>query len=155
MSLPQYDCRHELDILFINETWQLADVSPAVKVVTPLTHQFHHPASGSGIFGGGVGVFIGRHIPNVKFPCRKLSNFERVELQFILWSYKIVACFVYRPAGHIVNDFILCGFWEYTNSYKCAMAKNFFYVLLQCLDAATKKMTQINFFATAHLWFYQ
>ena len=32
----------KLDVLFLTETWQLSDVSPAFKAATPLTHKFHH-----------------------------------------------------------------------------------------------------------------
>ena len=97
-----------LDILFVTETWQLADVSPAFKTATLLTHTFHHvtrPGTVSCNPGGGIGVIVWRHIPNVEFSCRKLSTFECMEIQFNCANDKTLGYLVYRSAGHITNDF--------------------------------------------------
>ena len=87
----------KLDVLFLTETWHLSDVSPAFKAATPLTHKFHHiilPGSVSGHPGGGLSVTVRRHMPNVKFSCRKFNNFECMDLHSICASDKIVAYLV-------------------------------------------------------------
>ena len=61
----------------------------------------------SGHPGGGLGVIFGNHIPNVKFSCRKFNTFQCVEIQFNCASDNCVAYLVYRPAGHITNDFFV------------------------------------------------
>ena len=62
----------------------------------------------SGHPGGGSGAIVRRHLPNVKFSCRKFNTFECMEIQFNCASHKkIVACLVYRPAGLITNDFFV------------------------------------------------
>ena len=99
-----------MDVLFLTETLYLSIVSPAFKAATPLTHKFHHivrPGAVSGHPGGGLGVIVRRHIPNVKFSCGKFNTFDCMEIQFNCASDKIVAYLVYRPAGHITNDFFI------------------------------------------------
>ena len=99
----------KLDILFLTETWQTSDISPAFTAATPKTHNYFHvtrPGTGSGNVGGGCGAIISRHLPNVKVSSRKFNTFECMELQFNCSNDKIVAYLVYRPAGHIINDFL-------------------------------------------------
>ena len=89
---------------FLNETWQLSDVLPAYKADTPTTHHYYlvmGPVTGSDSPGGGCGVIISRHIPNIKFLCRKFRTFECIEIQFNCSNDKFVVDLVYRPAGHI------------------------------------------------------
>ena len=56
---------------------------------------------------GGLGVIARGHIPHSKFYVENSNNFECMEIQFNCASDKIVAHLVYRPAGHITNDFLL------------------------------------------------
>ena len=84
----------KLDILFLTETWQTSDISPAFKAATPSTHNYFHitrPGTGSGKNGGGCGAIISRNIPNTKFSCRNFSTFECMEVQFNCSNDKIVA----------------------------------------------------------------
>ena len=100
----------KLDILFLTETWQTSNISPAFTATTPTTHHYFHvtrPGTGSGNLGGGCGAIISRHIPNVKVSSRNFSTFECIELQFNCSNYKIVSYLVYRPAGHITNAFFV------------------------------------------------
>ena len=98
------------DILFVTKTWQLEDVCPAFKAVTPFTHNFYHvirPGTVSSNAGDGLGVIVKWQIPNVKFSCRKFNTFECMEIQFNCASDKILAYLVYRTAGHTTNDFFV------------------------------------------------
>ena len=93
--------------MFVTETWQSSNVSPAFKATTPLIHKCHHsvrPGAVPDHPGRGLSVIVMRHIPNVKFSCRKFNTFECITMQFNCSSDKIVAYLVYRPAGHIKND---------------------------------------------------
>ena len=115
-----------MDRLFVTETWQLADVLPALKAASTSTHKFHHiirPGAVSGNPGGGLGVIVRRHIPNVKFSCRKFNTFECMEIQFNCVMNKIVAYLVYRPAGHITNDFFVDFENLLTESQMCSDKK--------------------------------
>ena len=98
----------KLDIIFPTENWQTSDISPVFKAATPTTHNYCHvttPGAGSGNADGGCGAIISRHIPNIKLSCRKSSTFGCMEIQFNCSNDKIVAYLVYRPAGHVINDF--------------------------------------------------
>ena len=72
-------------ILFLTKMFQVSDVSPAFKAATPTAHHYYHvtrPVTGSGSPEGGCGVIISRHIPDIKFSCRKFSTFEYIEIHF-------------------------------------------------------------------------
>ena len=87
--------------------------------------------------GCGFGEIISRHIPNVKVSCKKFSTFECMEIQFNCSKDKIVAFLVYRPAGHIISDFLVNFESLLIESQMCGGKKLF--GRFQCLDGSTKK----------------
>lgn len=97
---------HDLDFLFITESWvKVGDLSPYSELV-PADYYFYNAPRSSGR-GGGLAIIAK---DSFRLRCRLLSptTFTSFEAQVLLlnWSEPVALALMYRPP-HLIKDFIV------------------------------------------------